>query len=68
MNTSLGESIIKAGLFALSLYFQIEFIYNSPVLGYHGVLIFAFAALVSCGMFSVRNRVGIRTFLLSGAH
>ncbi|MBT97121.1 MAG: hypothetical protein CL902_00640 [Dehalococcoidia bacterium] len=62
------ESLMKAALFAFSLYFQIEFIYESPVVGYQGVVIFFVAGLISCLAFSVRRHVGMRSFLLSGAH
>ena len=68
MLTGTPESIIKAGLFAFSLYFQIEFIYESPVVGYNGVLIFFIASLFSCTVFSIRRGVGMKNFLLSGLH
>ena len=66
--TGESESLMKAALFAFTLYFQIEFIYDSPVAGYHGVLIFVVASLFSCFVFSLRRRVGIKEFLMSGAN
>ena len=67
MNTSAVEIAFKAALFAVTVYYQIDYIYNTPVASVYGLCAFLVSAVVAALVFGLKKRVTVRGFLVHAA-